>query len=75
VGHISRISPDACSAVCKGLFKKESDISFFEGAKVLTGRGEQGIIQVGGVSHTCIHFLLFVWPAVQDRGLCILVAR
>jgi selenocysteine-specific elongation factor len=45
-GNISRIAPDGCSAVCKGLFKKESDISFFEGAKVLTGRGEPGVIQV-----------------------------
>lgn len=46
-GSISRVAPDGCSAVCKGLFKKESDISFFEGARVLTGRGEQGVIEVG----------------------------
>lgn len=45
-GNISRIGPDGHSAVCKGLFKKESDISFFEGAKVVTGRGETGVIQV-----------------------------
>jgi hypothetical protein len=45
-GAISRIAPDGCSAVCKGLFKRESDLSFFEGAKVVTGRGEVGTIQV-----------------------------
>jgi hypothetical protein len=46
IGGISRIAPDGCSAVCKGLFKRESDISFFEGAHVITGRGEPGVIQV-----------------------------
>lgn len=48
-GGITRIAPDGCSAICKGLFKKESDISFFEGARVVTGRGEQGVIQVSWV--------------------------
>lgn len=46
IGGISRVAPDGCSAVCKGLFKRESDISFFEGAHIITGRREPGIIQV-----------------------------
>lgn len=44
-GLVSRIAPDATSAVCSGLFKKETDISIFQGARVVTGRGEWGSIQ------------------------------
>lgn len=54
IGSISRVAPDGCSAVCKGLFKKESDISFFEGAKVVTARGEVGIIQVSVCERVCV---------------------
>lgn len=44
-GLVSRIAPDATSAVCSGLFKKETDISIFQGARVVTGRGEWGSIE------------------------------
>ena len=33
-GSIDRVSPDGLSAVCKGMFKKETDISLFSGMKV-----------------------------------------
>ena len=33
-GSIDRVSPDGLSAVCKGMFKKETDISLFTGMKV-----------------------------------------
>ena len=33
-GSIDRVSPDGLSAVCKGMFKKETDISLFAGMKV-----------------------------------------
>jgi selenocysteine-specific elongation factor len=33
------------SAVCSGVFKKETDISIFQNARVTTGRGEQGSIE------------------------------
>eukprot|EP00798_Chlamydomonas_sp_ICE-L_P015848 gene15848-21975_t len=44
-GQIERILPDGTSAVCKGFFKKESDITAFVGLKVVTGLGEQGVIE------------------------------
>ncbi|KAF6264343.1 SelEFf [Scenedesmus sp. NREL 46B-D3] len=44
-GVIARIAPDGMSAVCSGLFKRETDISIFQGARVTTGRGEQGSIE------------------------------
>eukprot|EP00878_Enallax_costatus_P029564 GHUV01032073.1.p2 GENE.GHUV01032073.1~~GHUV01032073.1.p2 ORF type:complete len:101 (-),score=29.38 GHUV01032073.1:497-799(-) len=44
-GSIERILPDGCSAVCKGLFKKETDMAMFERAKVTTGRGEEGYVE------------------------------
>jgi selenocysteine-specific elongation factor len=44
-GVIERIAADGCSAVCKGLFKKETDMAIFEGATIVTGRGEVGVIQ------------------------------
>ena len=33
-GSMDRVSPDGLSAVCKGMFKKETDISLFAGMKV-----------------------------------------
>jgi selenocysteine-specific elongation factor len=33
-GSIERMQPDGITAVCKGLFKKETDISVFTGLKV-----------------------------------------
>ena len=33
-GVIERIQPDGTTAVCKGLFKKETDMSVFNGLKV-----------------------------------------
>jgi selenocysteine-specific elongation factor len=43
-GQIDRLLPDGFGAICKGLFKKESDLSYFMGLKVLTTRGEAGVI-------------------------------
>ncbi len=34
IGCIERMQPDGTTAVCKGLFKKETDISVFTGLKV-----------------------------------------
>ena len=33
-GSIDRVTPDGLSAVCKGMFKKETDIGLFTGMKV-----------------------------------------
>lgn len=33
-GSIDRVAPDGFSAVCKGMFKKDTDISLFAGMKV-----------------------------------------
>ena len=33
-GSIDRVTPDGLSAVCKGMFKKETDIGLFSGMKV-----------------------------------------
>lgn len=33
-GSIDRVSPDGLSAVCKGMFKRETDLSLFSGMKV-----------------------------------------
>jgi hypothetical protein len=74
IGGISRIAPDGFSAVCRGLFKKESDISFFEGAHVTTGRGEPGVIQVRLHAYACVS--LTAQGCVQatnnpDRHACV----
>jgi hypothetical protein len=34
-GTVDRVNPGGQSAVCKGMFKKETDISLFTGMKVL----------------------------------------
>ena len=36
---------DAHTAIGRGLFKKESDISLFENLKVTTGAGDVGVLQ------------------------------
>jgi selenocysteine-specific elongation factor len=36
-GQIDRLLPDGCMAICKGLFKKESDLGHFVGLKVRSG--------------------------------------
>lgn len=33
-GSIERIATDGCTAICKGMFKKETDMSLFAGMKV-----------------------------------------
>lgn len=43
-GSIERLAPDGGSAVCRGLFKKETDMGLFEGLRVTTGAGEVGVI-------------------------------
>ena len=42
-GVIERLQDDK-SAICKGMFKRETDLSMFQGMKVFTDRGEEGII-------------------------------
>ena len=37
-GSIDRVDRDGLAAVCKGMFKKETDISVFAGLKVSTSR-------------------------------------
>lgn len=44
-GILDRILEDGCSAICRGLFKKETDVSVFEGAAVTTGLREAGYIE------------------------------
>lgn len=44
-GVIDRVQPDGTTVICRGLLKKESDVSLFTGLKVLTGRGEAGVIE------------------------------
>ncbi|KAI8468590.1 MAG: SelEFm [Monoraphidium minutum] len=44
-GAIDRIAPDGSYAICRGLFKKESDVEPFLGAAVVTARGEVGVIE------------------------------
>ena len=46
LGTIERIQPDG-TAICRGLFKKESDMNAFIGQRVLTGKGEEGVIEGG----------------------------
>lgn len=38
-GVIERVQPDGTTAVCRGLFKKETDISVFVGLKVREAGG------------------------------------
>ncbi|KAL3148593.1 hypothetical protein ABBQ38_014023 [Trebouxia sp. C0009 RCD-2024] len=44
-GSIDRVAPDGLSAVCKGMFKRETDISLFCGLKVTTANGEVGTVE------------------------------
>ncbi|KAG2492709.1 hypothetical protein HYH03_009122 [Edaphochlamys debaryana] len=44
-GVIERVQPDGSTAIVRSLLKKESDVSVFVGLKVLTGRGEEGVIE------------------------------
>ncbi|CAL8462357.1 g1890 [Coccomyxa elongata] len=44
-GSIDRVAPDGFSAVCKGMFKKDTDISLFAGMKVTTASGAVGTIE------------------------------
>ncbi|GAX74045.1 hypothetical protein CEUSTIGMA_g1495.t1 [Chlamydomonas eustigma] len=44
-GSIERMQPDGITAICKGLFKKETDISVFAGLKVHTTSGQEGVIE------------------------------
>lgn len=68
-GRIDRIAPDRLSAICKHLLKKETDMSVFEGSKVVTGKGEQGIIggRFGGSGRCRIHFSECIAPANERR--------
>ncbi|KAK9906478.1 hypothetical protein WJX75_002571 [Coccomyxa subellipsoidea] len=44
-GSIDRIANDGFSAVCKGMFSKDTDISLFAGMKVTTQNGATGTIE------------------------------
>ncbi|KIZ07588.1 Selenocysteine-specific elongation factor [Monoraphidium neglectum] len=44
-GTIERIAPDGSHAICRGLFKKETDVGPFMGAAVTTARGEAGAVE------------------------------
>ena len=44
-GTIERIAPDGASAICRGMFKRETDVTPFLGATVTTGRGEAGAVE------------------------------
>jgi selenocysteine-specific elongation factor len=44
-GTIERVAPDGSHAICRGMFKKETDLSPFLGATVTTGAGEAGTIE------------------------------
>jgi selenocysteine-specific elongation factor len=44
-GMIERVLPDGMGAVCRGLFKRETDMSVFEGATVTIGSGLAGVVE------------------------------
>ncbi|KAK9842481.1 hypothetical protein WJX81_002027 [Elliptochloris bilobata] len=44
-GSTERVAPDGRSAICKGMFKRDTDISRFAGLKVVTAAGEIGAIE------------------------------
>lgn len=44
-GVMERVLPDGSTAVCRGMFKKETDMGRFTGMKVETATGETGTIQ------------------------------
>lgn len=43
-GSIERVTGNSCNAVCRGMFKKETDISAFAGMKVISHSGVAGTL-------------------------------
>uniref|UniRef100_A0A7R9V1Z7 Ribosome biogenesis protein BMS1/TSR1 C-terminal domain-containing protein n=1 Tax=Chlamydomonas euryale TaxID=1486919 RepID=A0A7R9V1Z7_9CHLO len=44
-GVLERLQPDGVSGICRGLFKKQTDLSVFVGLRVATRRGETAVIE------------------------------
>jgi selenocysteine-specific elongation factor len=44
-GSVERVEADGCTAVCRGMFQKDSDLARFAGLAVAGPRGEAGVIE------------------------------
>lgn len=55
-GTIERVAADGHSAVCKGMFKKETDISLFSGMKVSSKRRPAASV-LGSTAELDLHLL------------------
>jgi len=44
-GVVERVNKDGCTAVCRGMFKKETDIGHFAGMQVSTPGGITGVLE------------------------------
>lgn len=44
-GLLERIQPDRTTGICRGLFKKETDLRVFTGLRVMTRRGEVAVVE------------------------------
>ncbi|KAK9818119.1 hypothetical protein WJX72_007434 [[Myrmecia] bisecta] len=69
-GVVERVSKDGTSAICRSLFKKETDISLFTGMKVVTSAGEVGTIEgpFGKSGKFKVHFAGGVAPAAEGSA-------
>jgi selenocysteine-specific elongation factor len=68
-GLVARIQPDGMSATCSGLFKRETDMSIFQGARVMTGRREQGTIEgrFGTTGKFKVQFDASLWGSAEGQ--------
>ncbi|KAJ9507266.1 hypothetical protein QJQ45_006243 [Haematococcus lacustris] len=65
-GVIERINEDQGNAIVRGMFKKETDPAIYTGLRVVTGRGEDGIIEssFGKSGKLKVHFA----KGIQQAG-------
>ena len=70
-GTIERVAADSHSAVCKGMFKKETDISLFSGMKVSS---ESRPAAKGLGSAAELHLRLHLLPATVLTGHLLITA-
>ena len=66
-GTIERVAADGHSAVCKGMFKKETDISLFSGMKV-SSECRPAASLLGSTAELHLHLILL--PAVVTENIC-----
>ncbi|KAL6765365.1 SelEFf [Haematococcus lacustris] len=65
-GVIERINEDQGNAIVRGMFKKETDPAIYTGLRVVTGRGEDGVIEssFGKSGKLKVHFA----KGIQQAG-------